>query len=496
MDSTGTGLPDLDRDEEIVQVEGHPSGTSADISISCSDATGLGCDIARVIFNFGLTVYSGDFSTDGRWCFVMLQVRPCFASGNPPCATNWNLLKRHLLRICLNEKTMRKKGGNKMFILQLQFQDQIGTLHNIIHCLWEANLVVHKANISTSPDNKGLDVFYVSDKLDKLPKPSRVNQIRAIVENNIKGNSELKLNCLAVPTLSTKNSVRLLTGTRECKDSRSSLPLMKTLSNRDRRCSSAGSETGSGRSSSASESLEMLPKFNITEILETLKVDADNLVSSTHTVLHVECPDRKGLMYDLFRITKDVGLQISYSKISLDNECKLCRADLFVNECEFQQKLTDEMIEFLCAEIKNAITSSILVKVQNKTQDTGMGGPKAILQTEVLAVAPVDSGFRGRPRVLYDLTATFHELGVSIFHAEMYTVEIPGNPNVLNPADKRYQEVHRFVIQGRNGKPIVSGEDLKEIESKLYSRLIGNRGENVSKMQFAKLANLLDFGCL
>ncbi|QDZ18210.1 ACT domain-containing protein [Chloropicon primus] len=475
---------EVDRDEEVVQVEAHVSGDSADVSISCSDATGLGCDIARVIFNFGLTVYNGDFSTDGRWCFVMLHVRPCF--GSPPCAKNWNLLKKHLLRFCSSEKTLKSSAGpigHKKFILQIQFQDQIGTLHNIIHCLWEADLVVHKANISTSPDNKGMDMFYVSDNLDKLPKQSRINQIEEMLAKRI--HSDLKVTCIAYPysRLSKNASPRLLTGTKDCKDSRSSLPMMRTLSNRER--------NGSRRSSvSSQEGFDILPRFNVAEIFQSLKVNADNLVSPTQTVIHIECPDRKGLLYDLFRITKDIGLQISYSKISLD--MKLCRADLFVHEAEHHQKLTDEMIEFVCAEIKHAITSSIPVKVQNRHD---AGSSTAVLQTEVVALAPVDSGFRGRPRVLYDLTATLNQLGVSIFHAEMYAVELSGDGR---EQDKRYQEVHRFVIQDSNGKSIGSNGDLEVIENELYSRLIGSGAgpRESSKPQFANLLNLLDYGIL
>lgn len=483
----GTSYLELDKDDEVVEVEAHPSGDSAHVSISCSDATGLGCDIARVLFNFGLTVYNGDFSTDGRWCFVMLHVKPCF--GSPPCATNWSLLKRNLLRFCSSEKTMRKAPasaytGNKKFILQIEFQDRIGTLHKIIHSLWESELVVHKANISTSPDNTGLDVFYVSDKLDRLPRQARVSQIEENIANKIKDCSSLRVNCLAYPSsrLSSGNSSRLLTGTRDCKDSRSSLPLMKTLSNRER--------GGSRRSSNASQDLEMLPRFSISEILESLKVHADNLVSSTQTVFHIECPDRKGLMYDLFRITKDIGLQISYCKVTLD--MNVCKADLFVHEEERQQKLTDEMIEFFCAEIKNAITSSILLKVENRHD---AGGSQAVLLTEVVAVAPVDSGFRGRPRVLYDLTATFNQLGLSIFHAEMYTVEISGE--VGDPSDRRYQEVHKFVIQDARGKPISSKRDLELVEKELYARLVGSGSDtSVRSTEFKKLANLLDYGVL
>ena len=88
-----------------------------------------------------------------------------------------------------------------------------------------------------------------------------------------------------------------------------------------------------------------------------------------------------------------------------------------------------------------------------------------------------------------------NELGVSIFHAEMYTVEIAGDGR--DPDDRRYQEVHRFVIQDSSGKPICSPEDLEFIESELYSRLIGNTSERqICSTRFAKLEKLLDFGVL
>lgn len=45
-----------------------------ELRISCPDATGLGCDIARLMFEFGLTVIKGDFSTDGKWCFLLFNV--------------------------------------------------------------------------------------------------------------------------------------------------------------------------------------------------------------------------------------------------------------------------------------------------------------------------------------------------------------------------------------------------------------------------------------
>jgi hypothetical protein len=48
---------------------------SADVRICSPDATGFGCDLARTMFDFGLVVERGDFSTDGKWSFLMFKVR-------------------------------------------------------------------------------------------------------------------------------------------------------------------------------------------------------------------------------------------------------------------------------------------------------------------------------------------------------------------------------------------------------------------------------------
>lgn len=46
-----------------------------EVRISCPDATGLGCDVSRMLLDFGLRILSGDLSTDGTWCFLVFVVR-------------------------------------------------------------------------------------------------------------------------------------------------------------------------------------------------------------------------------------------------------------------------------------------------------------------------------------------------------------------------------------------------------------------------------------
>lgn len=61
-------------DEGFVTVTPAANGTSAEVKICSPDKAGFGCDLARTMFDFGLTVERGDFSTDGKWSFLMFKV--------------------------------------------------------------------------------------------------------------------------------------------------------------------------------------------------------------------------------------------------------------------------------------------------------------------------------------------------------------------------------------------------------------------------------------
>ena len=57
--------------------------TLREVRLSCPDATGLGCDAARVLLDCGLAVRRGDVSTDGRWCFMVFLVRAPLPPSSP-----------------------------------------------------------------------------------------------------------------------------------------------------------------------------------------------------------------------------------------------------------------------------------------------------------------------------------------------------------------------------------------------------------------------------
>ena len=55
----------------------------------------------------------------------------------------------------------------------------------------------------------------------------------------------------------------------------------------------------------------------------------DNYTSKAHTVLQVRTQDRKGLLYDSLRATKDLKINVSYGKVEV-RESGVCELDLFV----------------------------------------------------------------------------------------------------------------------------------------------------------------------
>lgn len=101
------------------------AGTNAaDLRVCSPDGTGLGCDLARTIFDFGLVVERGDFSTDGKWSFLMFKVRP----GNRlQRGCSWTLLKRRLEAVCpldpsaakLRAAAANKDAQRQPFIFQV-----------------------------------------------------------------------------------------------------------------------------------------------------------------------------------------------------------------------------------------------------------------------------------------------------------------------------------------------------------------------------------------
>ncbi|KAI3878064.1 hypothetical protein MKX03_014332, partial [Papaver bracteatum] len=75
-------------DDVIIIKKSEKLGDPTMITVNCPDKTGLGCDLCRIILVFGLNIVKGDFSTDGKWCYIVFWVV------EKSRRTRWNSLKK------------------------------------------------------------------------------------------------------------------------------------------------------------------------------------------------------------------------------------------------------------------------------------------------------------------------------------------------------------------------------------------------------------------
>ena len=61
-----------------------------------------------------------------------------------------------------------------------------------------------------------------------------------------------------------------------------------------------------------------------------VSIEIDNATSPIHTIFRCVCPDRKGILYDFFRLLSDVSCNSSYGRIATSNNT--CEALIFVKD--------------------------------------------------------------------------------------------------------------------------------------------------------------------
>ncbi len=510
--------------DDFVSIDAR-SDFEAQVRVTCPDKTGLGSDIARTVFDFGLVTTKGDFATDGKWAFVLVTVvaqsflsasRGSPASGgarsgrpekNPRGAddgapVNWNLLRVRLENLCPSKQSIstlsslnlaayagsdnrenasssrdhlsHQGGGSQghvneprpgtMYILQVEVEDRVGLLHDVTQELWASELTVRRAHISTSPADTAVDLFYVTDERDELPAEARVAEI--------------------------SRAVQRVSGRRGGGTARVVLTPAPAFVSARRSDAARLFEQGSiGRIETASA----------TQYTEAT-VTVDNLMSEKHTVFQIRTRDRKGLLYDVLRASKDLEVKVNYAKVEMRDGVRgrnsgssfretrletrddddhghaagghLCEIDLFVGRCTDVRER-----RYLCQRYKENVERPVSVQIMTAGLDE--------TTTELRVIAPLDiSGFT-RPRVLLDVTEALRQLRVMVFKADIL---IDDRSGAVGPEfrggfgdDGRYgdgggatrcTEVHRFLLTDAHGQPISSVRDRKVVCNRVLGVLL------------------------
>ena len=234
----------------------------------------------------------------------------------------------------------------------------------------------------------------------------------------------------------------------------------------------------------------------------------DNLMSEKHTVFQIRTRDRKGLLYDVLRASKDLEVKVNYAKVEMrDGDGRrgrggdrnvgssretrlgvddddhgqgagghLCEIDLFVGRCTDVRER-----RYLCQRYKENVERPVSVQIMTAGLDE--------TTTELRVIAPLDiSGFT-RPRVLLDVTEALRQLQVMVFKADILIDDRSqlqvGNEFGVNRGgfgdDRRYgdgggatrcTEVHRFLLTDAHGQPISSVRDRKVVCNRVLGVLL------------------------
>ncbi|CAA0829718.1 ACT domain-containing protein ACR10 [Striga hermonthica] len=381
------------------------------ITVNCPDKTGLGCDLCRIILFFGLTVVRIDVSTDGKWCYIVFWV-----FGKP--STRWSLLKKRLMGACpclLLASGISYYGDDckspkpeDVFLLRFCCNDRLGLLHDVTKVLCELELTIERVKVSTTPDGKVMDLFFVTDtrKLlhTKTRKDDTFDHLKAIIgDANISCDIELVgpetvSSSSQEPSFVSDSIARKMFGMDNLDESRVDSVAFKCPS-----------------------------------------ITIDNSLSPSHTLVQIICEDHKGLLYDIMRTLKDYNIQISYGRLTKkgDTECEL---DLFIMQ-EDGKKIVDQGKQStLTARLEIELSRPLRVGLISRGPDT-----------ELLVANPIELSGKGRPLVFHDITLALKLLNKPIFSAEIGRYEIGG----------REWEVYRVLLdEGEDSS--ISEEDIKK----------------------------------
>ncbi|XP_058109742.1 ACT domain-containing protein ACR9 [Magnolia sinica] len=414
--------------EDVVLIEGgKKAGEPRVITVNCPDKTGLGCDLCRIILEFGLCITKGDVSTDGKWCYVVLWVIPHSSS----IMVRWASLKNRLLSVCPScsvsfyFEPAPRSTASPVYLLKLLCLDRKGLLHDVTQVLCELELTIQRVKVSTTPDGRVMDLFFITDGMELLHTKKRQDDTCERL-HEVLGES-----CISSELQLAGQEYKIFQ--QGCSS------LHPAVAEELFGSELSDSET---RLQALAADLSKLKKANIT---------LDNSLSPAHTLLQIHCLDQKGLLYDIMRTLKDCNIQIAYGRFS-SNTKGYREVDLFIQQTDGKKIVDPEKQSVLSSRLRMEMLHPLRVIIANRGPDT-----------ELLVANPVELSGRGRPRVFYDVTLALKVLGICIFSAEIGR----------HSTSDRQWEVYRFLLDETVEFPLANSRARTQIVDRVRRTLMG-----------------------
>ncbi|KAG2309207.1 hypothetical protein Bca52824_028955 [Brassica carinata] len=400
-------------DDVVIIRQSEKEGDPSVITINCPDKTGLGCDLCRILLFFGLNIVRGDVSTDGRWCYLVFWV-----IGKPN--TRWNLLKTRLVeaspcfawafgisRCYLSDSVSQPPPD--LYLLKLACSDRTGLLYDVTEVLYKLEISIEKVKISTTPDGKVMDLFFVTDTRELLGTEKRRDEVYEYLKDAI-GDSMMSYDIELVGSEITALSP-------------ASSSFAETL------FSSLGEHPSALQTSSS------------------VSIAVDNTLSRAHTLIQITCQEHKGLLYDIMRTFKDFNIQISYGRFTIKRG-KNCEIDLFIVQSDGRKILDSSKQDALVSRLRAELQQPLRVVMMNRGPDT-----------ELLVTNPVELSGKGRPQVFHDIALALKKINTCIFSAEIGR-HLTGD---------REWEVYKVLINEEDSLTV----SRSKIEEQVWSTLMG-----------------------
>ncbi|XAR69656.1 [Protein-PII] uridylyltransferase [Bertholletia excelsa] len=396
----------------------HPEkeGEASVITVNCPDKTGLGCDLCRLILFFGLIIIRVDMSTDGKWCYIVFWVIG-------QTTTRWDLLKNRLIEVCPSclsvsgfsfYRAELQPPKPRVFLLKFFCRDRRGLLHDVTRVLCELELTIRRVKVSTTPDDRVMDLFFITDTSELLHTKKRQEDLYEHLKAVLR---EAMISC------EIEMAGQEITA---CSQGPTFLPPAITEDKFNPELD--GQQSGSRTSDNAS-------------------IIMDNSLSPAHTLVQIVCQDHKGLLYDIMRTLKDYDIQISYGRFTAKQK-RNCEVDLFITQADGKKIVDPSRRTSLCTRIRMELLRPLRVALVNRGPDT-----------ELLVANPVEISGKGRPLVFYDITLALKMLNTEIFSAEIGRHMI---------GDREW-EVYRVLLDEGDGFSL----PRSQIEEAVWKMLMG-----------------------
>ncbi|GAB2274333.1 hypothetical protein Dimus_009098 [Dionaea muscipula] len=415
-------------DDAVLIQKGRKPGEPWVVTVNCTDKTGLCCDICRTILDFGLLISKGDLSTDGKWCYVVLWVVP----HDPSSKVQWPNLKERLVYVCppcsipyfYNLPTPPKKPS-PLYLLKFCCLDRRGLLHDVTQVLGGLELTIERVKVTTTPDGRVLDLFFIRDNVELLHTKERQLETREQLQ------SVLGESCV---------SCELHLADSQYYESHHGMSSISPP---------VAEELFRARYSDTEPHMQALSP-DMTR-LKKPSVHIDNSMSPSHTLLQIHCVDHKGLIYDIMRTLKDHDIQIAYGRLSAVTK-GYRDIDLFIQHKDGKKIVDPEKGSTLSSHLHLEMLHPLRVIIASRGPDT-----------ELLVANPVELSGHGRPRVFYDVTRALKTLGICIFSAEIGRYS----------ASDRQWEVYRFLLEENCEFQLLSVAARNQIVDRVRRMLMG-----------------------